>query len=107
MTASDIQAAERVWGLLTEEAREIAKTELAGRVRSTGWEATLRWLAAPGQRSTSKQSLAAKLCEVLGIPLAPAERGRRSNLELLADNRSALALAEAVHIYSRIPHTRH
>jgi hypothetical protein len=107
MTASDIQAAERVWGLLTAEAREIAKTELASRVRSTGWEATLRWLAAPGQRGPSKQALATTFCEVLAIPLAPSERGRRSNLELLADNRNALALAEALHLYSRIQTTRH
>jgi hypothetical protein len=68
--------------------------ELASRIRTTGLEATLRWL----ETADGGPSLRDALCDALNIPKDRMARGRRTNLEVLSDSRRALALAEALHL---------
>ncbi len=101
MNAADLQHARQALNAMGSGAREVVKSELASRIRTTGLESTLRWLNSGGQNGPAKQEVARSLCATLNIPLASGERGHRTNLELLDDGRRALALAEALHYLSR------
>ncbi len=98
MNAHDLQKAEHLWTLLAKDegARQVAKTTLASQLRTTGLESTLRWLA------KKSPSLRDALCDALEVPPNVGERSNRSNLDVLADSRRALAVAEALHIVARI-----
>ena len=97
MKAQDLRDAETLWRALhQDEARQVA-TELASQIRTTGLEATLRWLEA----KTGCTPLRDALCDALNIPRDRMARGRRTNLEVLSDSRRALALAEALHLVAR------
>ncbi len=94
MNARDLSDAERIWGMLDKNGREEA-LKLAARVRTTGVEATLRWL------EPKPSNLMTQLCVVAALPRTREERQRRSNLELLSDSRRVLALVEALHLIAR------
>jgi hypothetical protein len=96
MKAQDLRDAEVLWGALREDgARQVAKTELASQIRTTGLESTLRWL------EEKSAPLRDALCTALNIPRDRQTRGRRTNLEVLSDSRRALALADALHLFAR------
>jgi len=98
MKAQDLRDAETLWRALNQdEARQVARTELASQIRTTGLESTLRWLEA----KAGGPPLGDALCETLNIPRAPHARASRTNLEALSDSRRALALAEALHLVAR------
>nr|PZN20367.1 MAG: hypothetical protein DIU78_19360 [Pseudomonadota bacterium] len=99
MKAQDLRDAETLWRAMMSqgEARQVAKTALASQIRTTGLEATLRWLEA----KTGCTPLRDALCDALNIPRDRMARGRRTNLEVLSDSRRALALAEALHLVAR------
>lgn len=104
MNAQNLRDAAVLHGALSARARQIALDELASRLRSNGLEATLGWLLRPdGRDRAEKAELARQFCAALGLPEARDARGRRSNPELLNDQRLALALAEALHLYARAP----
>lgn len=96
MKTQDLRDANRLWNLLGGDtnARPLAKT-LASQLRATGLESTLRWL------EEKNEPLGRRLCEVLDIPWSRTDRGQRSNLDILSDNRRALAIAEALHVVAR------
>lgn len=96
MKAQDLREAQLIWGRLDAEGRGLVK-DLASQIRATGLESTLRWLATKRAPNT----VGAALCDALAIPLAPAQRGARSNLEVLEASRRAFALAEALHVVAR------
>lgn len=96
MKAQDLRDAERLWGTLNQDAaKQVAKTALASQLRTTGLETTLRWLEA------KSAPLRDALCDVLELPKERQARGQRTNLEVLADGRRALALADALHLVAR------
>lgn len=98
MKAQDLRDAETLWGALNQdEARKVAKTELASQIRTTGLESTLRWLEVKKGCTPLRDAL----CDALNIPRDRKARGRRTNLEVLSDSRRALALAEALHLIAR------
>lgn len=98
MKAQDLRDAETLWEALTQdEAKQVAKTALASQIRTTGLESTLRWL-----EKEKSPPLRDALCRALGIPKDQKARGQRTNLEVLSDNRRALALADALHLVARI-----
>jgi hypothetical protein len=96
MNAQDLRDAEHLWGQLAQDqARQVAKKALASQLRATGLESTLRWLDA------KSAPLRDALCETLNVPRDRAARGQRANLDVLADSRRALAVAEALHLVAR------
>jgi len=98
MKAQDLRDAETLWRALNQdEARQVARTELASQIRTTGLESTLRWL----EVKTGCTPLRDALCDALNIPRDRGARGGRTNLEVLSDSRHALALAEALHLVAR------
>lgn len=94
MNSRDLRDAEQLWTVLEtdKDARQVAKTVLASQLRTTGLESTLRWL------DEKSKPLLEALCRQLDVPKDHTDRGKRSNLEVLADSRRALALAEALHL---------
>lgn len=96
VNAHQLREAEALWARLhQEEARQIVKTALASQIRVTGLESTLRWL------ETKSTPLHDALCDVLGVPRDTKARSKRANLDVLSDNRRALALAEALNLIAR------
>jgi hypothetical protein len=94
MNTKDLSDAERLWGLLDTNGREEA-LKLAARVRTTGVEATLRWL------EPKPSNLMTQLCVAAALPHTRVERQNRTNLELLTDSRRVLAIVEALHLIAR------
>jgi hypothetical protein len=98
MKAQDLRNAETLWEALAQrEAKQVAKTVLAAQIRTTGLESTLRWL-----EKDKSPPLKDALCNALGIPKDQQARGQRTNVEVLSDNRRALALANALHFVARV-----
>lgn len=98
MNTAHIREAAKLWNALSDDAKKLAKDELGPRLRTTGLEATLRWLEQP---KPGPQDLLRKFCVASGLESTRTARSARSNLEQLTDSRGALALAEALHVVAR------
>lgn len=103
MTHDDLVAAARLYGTLTAKSRDLARKELAGRLRTMGLRSTLEWLQ--GKGAADGPRLAASLMTELGIAGVDA-LDRLSAVEQLELDRRAHALCEAMHILARADHNQ-
>ena len=94
MNAADLLEAHRMRGILSDEAREVAKT-LASRLRATGLVATLAWLR-DARKNEGKRQLGEVLSARFGDGLEQLD-----SPTLMGRHREALRVAEALHVVLR------